>query len=122
MILAFQTDGAAPPAPSVDSCQGRTVTDPIDVRCESVPGGAGWSCRVIVGGAGAPTAHEVSVTAADLARLAPGASSPEDLVRRSFVFLLAREPKESILRRFDLPLIGRYFPDYEPEIRRQGER
>ena len=43
---------------------------------------------------------------------------PEDLVRRSFVFLLAREPKESILGRFDLPLIGRYFPEYEREIRR----
>jgi hypothetical protein len=51
-----------------------------------------------------------------LARLAPGAASPEDLVRRSFAFLLRREPKESILRRFDLPLIGRYFPEWEAEI------
>jgi hypothetical protein len=91
------------------------TTDPVGVRCEPAPGG--WSCRVIVGGPGAPTTHDVTVSAADLARLAPGAADPEDLVARSFAFLLAREPKTSILRRFDLPLIGRYFPEYERTIR-----
>ena len=45
-----------------------------------------------------------------------GADDPVDLVRRSFAFLLEREPKESILRSFDLPVIGRYFPDYERTI------
>ncbi len=84
---------------------------PVDVRCEPAPGG--WTCRVTVGGAGAPTTHVVGISNADLARLAPGAPTPDDLVRRSFAFLLAREPKESILGRFDLPLIGRYFPEYE---------
>jgi len=38
--------------------------------------------------------------------------------RRSFEFLLAREPKESILPEFDLPLIGRYFSEYERELQR----
>jgi hypothetical protein len=71
---------------------------------------------VEVGGPGRSTTHIVNVSAADLARLAPGASDPVDLVRRSFAFLLAREPKESILARFDLPLIGHYFPAYEREI------
>ena len=33
-----------------------------------------------------------------------------------FDFLLTREPRESILRRFDLPVIGRYFPDWEAEV------
>jgi hypothetical protein len=88
--------------------------DLVDVRCEPAPGG--WTCRVEVGGPGAATVHVVSVAASDLGRLAPGAAEPEDLVRRSFVFLLAREPKESILARFDLPLIGRYFPEYERAI------
>ena len=92
------------------------TSDPVDVACEPTPGG--WTCRVTVGGPGASTSHVVLVSAADLATLAPGATDPEDLVRRSFVFLLAREPKESILGRFDLPLIGRYFPEYEHEIRR----
>jgi len=39
-----------------------------------------------------------------------------DLVEASFAFLLEREPKESILRDFDLIVIGRYFPQYEQEI------
>ena len=57
------------------------------------------------------------MTTGDLADLAPDATEPTDLVRRSFEFLLEREPKASILRRFDLPLIGRYFPEYERTIR-----
>ena len=31
--------------------------------------------------------------------------------------LLEREPKESILGRFDVSVIGRYFPDFESAIR-----
>jgi hypothetical protein len=91
------------------------VTDDIDVRCEGGPGT--WSCYVTVSGGGAPTTHEVTVRGEDLERLAPGATDPADLVRRSFAFLLAREPATSILYRFDVTEIGRYFPDYEAEIR-----
>jgi hypothetical protein len=40
-------------------------------------------------------------------------------VRRSFEFLLDNEPKESILARFDLAVIGRYFPQFEREIKRR---
>ena len=87
----------------------------IDVACS--PAGDGWTCRVTVREGASSTTHEVAVSSADLARLAPGASTAEDLVRRSFGFLLDREAKESILRRFDLPIIGRYFPEYEAAIR-----
>ena len=93
------------------------MSETIDVRCEAIRGGA-WACAVVVDdGDGAPTRHDVTVTTGDLAALAPGATDPEDLVRRSFEFLLEREPKGSILARFDLPLIGRYFPEYERTIR-----
>jgi hypothetical protein len=54
----------------------------------------------------------------DYARLAGEKIEPEELVRRSFEFLLEREPKESILSRFDLSVINRYFPEYEREIKR----
>lgn len=87
----------------------------IAVRCE--PAAGGWRCAVTVSDGGSSTVHAVSVSAADLARLAPGARAPDDLVSRSFAFLLAREPKESILARFDLAVIGRYFPEYERTIR-----
>lgn len=93
------------------------MTAMIDVVCAG--DAAGWSCDVVVDdGRGAPTRHDVTVGAGDLARLDPGAIGPEDLVRRSFEFLLERESKESILRRFDLAVIGRYFPEYEHTIRR----
>jgi hypothetical protein len=61
--------------------------------------------------------HDVTVRRADLERLAPGADDPGDLVRRSFLFLLDREPPSAILRTFDLPVIGRYFPEYDAAIR-----
>jgi hypothetical protein len=89
----------------------------IDVDCQ--PEAGGWACRVTLTEGGASATHEVTVAAADLARLAPGDATPDDLVRRSFVFLLARESRESILRRFDLPVIGRYFPDWERMISRR---
>ena len=90
----------------------------IDVRCEDVTDD-GWRCTVVVDdGRSAPTTHEVTVWTTYLEQLAPGAQQPTDLVRRSFEFLLGREPKTSILDRFDLPLIGRYFPEYERRIRR----
>jgi D-alanine-D-alanine ligase-like ATP-grasp enzyme len=87
----------------------------VDVRCDEAP--AGWVCRVLVTDGGTRTEHEVSVSTTDLARLDPGAMTPDDLVRRSFAFLLAREPATSVLRRFDLMVISRYFPDYERTIR-----
>jgi len=43
--------------------------------------------------------------------------SPEALVTRSFEFLLAREPKESILKEFELSEIQKYFPEYEKEMK-----
>jgi hypothetical protein len=62
--------------------------------------------------------HEVTVSPDDLARLGAGYDSPEDFVRACFEFLLAREPKEAILARFDVSVIPRYFPEFEDEIPR----
>ena len=89
----------------------------IEVEPEAVP--SGWRCRVTVRDGTGATTHDVAVSLADLQRLDPGMADPVRLVRASFEFLLEREPKESILRSFDLPVIGRYFPDYEAEIRRR---
>jgi hypothetical protein len=65
------------------------------------------------------TSHVVTLQPGDQQRLAGGKAGPEELLKRSFEFLLEREPKESILPRFDLPVIARYFPEYEREIKRR---
>ena len=90
-----------------------------DIEVTSRTTSDGWTAGVVVTDPdGSSSRHEVTVTRVVLERLAPGADDPVDLVRRSFAFLLAREPKESILRSFELPVIGRYFPDYERTITR----
>jgi len=61
------------------------------------------------------TRHLVTVSDTVHAKLAPDASK-EDLLTASFEFLLEREPNTSILSRFDLPLIGHYFPEFEREM------
>lgn len=61
------------------------------------------------------TEHRVTASNADLERLSVG-RTPEDFVRACFEFLLEREPKEQVLRSFDVSMIGRYFPEFEREI------
>ena len=61
--------------------------------------------------------HRVTVGLDQLEDL--GGSSAEELIGASFEFLLEREPKESILSEFDLPVIGQYFPEYPADIRRR---
>ena len=84
------------------------------VDCDATS--SGWRCTVRVGDDAGATQHEVDVERATLERF-PRGVSVEELVAASFAFLLEREPRESILRQFDLPVIGRYFPEYADEIR-----
>ena len=92
------------------------MSEAVAVACSA--SGSGWTCDVAVGTDDAATRHRVTVDRALLARLRPGAAEPDELVRDSFAFLLAREPREAILREFELPVIGRYFSDWESEVRR----
>jgi hypothetical protein len=87
----------------------------IEVKPEG--GGDPLMFAVTVREGGGETRHAVSLKAADFARLGGGAA-PEALVEAAFAFLLDREPKESILPRFDLSVISRYFPDFERELPR----
>jgi hypothetical protein len=61
------------------------------------------------------THHRVTMQAAIHARMA-GTATPAALIRAAFAFLLERESKESILGRFDVTVISRYFPEFEQEI------
>lgn len=65
---------------------------------------------------GGKTTHRVTLPDDYHARLTGGGTPKEDLIRRSFEFLLERESKESILSSFELSVIQQYFPDYEKTI------
>lgn len=62
------------------------------------------------------TSHTVQVPIAYAQKLTKGQISTTKLVEKSFEFLLEREPNTSILRSFELSVIGRYFPEYERKI------
>jgi len=75
--------------------------------------------RVTVVEGGTQSQHVVSLKENYYEKLTRKQVPEEDLIERSFQFLLEREPKESILREFDLSVIGRYFPGYESEIQKR---
>lgn len=74
--------------------------------------------KVVVNSSGTTT-HRVRLTDDVRQRLAGPDVPAERLIEESFQFLLEREPNTAILAEFELPLIGRYFPDYEQEIRQR---
>jgi hypothetical protein len=73
--------------------------------------------EVEVSDGGQRTTHRVVVPGS----LGEGIELPADdlerVVRESFRFLLEREPASSILSRFSLHDITRYFPEYPSELR-----
>ena len=72
--------------------------------------------EVIVCVGNGETRHHVTMARATCERLTMGAHTPERCIEAAFRFLLDREPKESILRRFDITVICRYFPEFEHEL------
>ena len=62
------------------------------------------------------TNHLVTLSRDYFQKLTQGRVSPETLIEKSFEFLLERERNTMILERFDLPVIGHYFPEYEKNI------
>lgn len=74
-------------------------------------------CEVIIKEGASSTKHQVHVPGNLYHKLTKGNASEEECVRASFAFLLDRENKESILSRFDLPVISQYFPEFEKEFK-----
>jgi hypothetical protein len=94
------------------------MTAEISVKTSDI--GGAYEFQVTVQDRRSASQYRVSLSEADYERLAgDSGASPEKLVSASFHFLLEREPKESILRSFDLTVISRYFPEYEREIRKR---
>ena len=105
----------APPLVYGDGKMGKRM---ISILKSAVEGG--WLFQVTVAESGGSTSeHQVTLKESDYQRLTAGKVDPERLVEESFRFLLEREPKETILGRFDLMVISRYFPEYKEEIKRR---
>jgi len=68
---------------------------------------------------GYETTHNVHVDDDYYKKLTNGKISKEELIRRSFKFLLDRESNRTILSEFDLKVINRYFPTYENIMKNQ---
>ncbi|MDP6376615.1 MAG: hypothetical protein QF921_11445 [Pseudomonadales bacterium] len=62
------------------------------------------------------TRHIVHMTQDYYRKLCGGTVTHEWVLVQSFKFLLEREPNTAILAEFDLPVINRYFPEYEETL------
>ena len=87
------------------------------IEVKRLPGDDPLSFDVLVREGDSETRHRVTLAADDLVRLAP-ARAPEHCIKAAFLFLLDREPAEAILRRLDIGIIARYFPEFERELPR----
>jgi hypothetical protein len=88
-----------------------------DITVEKVDSGDPAVFIVTVGDDPNRTRHRVVVPRNAAVR--PAGVGDEQLIEASFEFLLAREPRESILPEFEIGLIERYFPEYPSTMRRR---
>ena len=65
------------------------------------------------------TTHRVTLRPEYYRKLCAGTMTYEWVIVQAFKFLLEREPNTSILKRFDLEDISRYFPEFESEMSRR---
>jgi hypothetical protein len=65
---------------------------------------------------GSQSQHTVTLNDKYYKKLTGGIIPKEELIKKSFEFLLERESKESIMSRFDLTVISKFFPEYESII------
>ena len=61
------------------------------------------------------TTHKVNFSDDYWKQIGKG-KSKEECIKLAFEFLLKREPKEAILRSFDMTVIKQYFPEFEREF------
>jgi hypothetical protein len=94
-------------------CKGSDHNATIEVEC--VAKDEPLRFKVVVQDGSGQSRHEATISQALLRRLSRDGSPAEEVIRAAFRFLLDREAKESILSRFDVSVIPRYFPDFERE-------
>ena len=89
-----------------------------EINVSGIENDGNWAMQVTVTDGGSSTNHTVTIKKEDKATLALDTSA-EQLVKKSFEFLLERESKESIMSSFDIMVIAKYFPEYVSEIKKR---
>jgi hypothetical protein len=88
------------------------------IEVKRVSEGGDLDFEVVVREGEGETRHHVTISREMYERLTAGKHTPERCLEAAFRFLLDRETKESILGRFDVTMILRYFPEFEREMPR----
>ena len=92
------------------------------IEVQRVGEGYPLNFEVVVREGKGETRHRVTISEVKSKQLTAGKHAPERCLEAAFRFLLDREPKESILARFDISVISRYFPEFEQELPRYLSR
>lgn len=88
------------------------------IKVQRVGEGDGLNFEVAVREGTGETRHHVTMSEERSRQLTAGKHTPERCIEAAFRFLLDRESKESILARFDIAVVSRYFPEFEQELPR----
>ena len=88
------------------------------IEVKRIGDGDPFTFEVVVREGRGETRHHVTMTHTTCNQLTAGRHTPERCLEAAFHFLLDREAKESILGRFDVTVISRYFPEFEQELPR----
>ena len=59
------------------------------------------------------TTHQVTISDNFITKYQIKNLTKKEIIEQSFIFLLERESNTSILRKFDIEVIGNYFPEYK---------
>ena len=59
------------------------------------------------------TTHQVTISDTFITEYQIKNLTKKEIIEQSFIFLLERESNTSILRKFDIEVIGNYFPEYK---------
>jgi hypothetical protein len=86
-----------------------------EIHVEPLGDGEALTFDVTVTERGSRTRHQVTMDRATAGRLGI-ADDPAGGIAAAFRFLLDRESKESIMGRFDVTVIARYFPEFEATL------
>jgi hypothetical protein len=90
----------------------------MEIHIKTVSTNLGWHFTVTIDDPAGPSFHKVSMDKDFLTRV--GADHhPEKVVKKSFEFLLEKEPKERILPEFDITEISTFYPNFISELNKR---